>query len=82
MENLLYALKIKVLAAKAGIESIATEEGQIILQLFEGMRFDREKLEPLLRDGIKLGTTQLRLHPRRLGSEWRGVLEKVLEKIK
>ncbi len=81
VENLLYALKIKVLASKAGIESIATEDGQIILQLFEGMRFDHEKLQPLLKDGIKLGTTQLRLNPKRLGSQWRGVLEGILEGV-
>ena len=31
VENLLYAVKIKGLAAKAGIESISTEEGQIVI---------------------------------------------------
>jgi len=41
VENLLYVVRIKALASRAGIESIATEEGQIILRLFEGMRFDK-----------------------------------------
>ena len=78
VKNLLYAVKIKAQAARAGIESIATEDGQIVLRLFPGMRFDKQKLEPLLRDGVKLGLTQLRLHPKRLGKEWRKVLEEVV----
>ena len=45
------------------------------------MRFDRQKVEPILRDGIKLGITQLRLSPKRLGSGWREVLEEVLRRI-
>ena len=55
VENLLYTVKIKILASRAGIESISTEHGQIIIRLFQGMQLDRQKLEPVLRDGIKLG---------------------------
>ncbi|GAH52367.1 unnamed protein product [marine sediment metagenome] len=69
VKNLLYAVKLKVLASKAGIESISTEQGQIILSLFEGLRFDKQKLGPV-RDGVKLGLSQLRLNPKRLGKEW------------
>jgi transcription-repair coupling factor (superfamily II helicase) len=82
VKNLLYAVKIKALAAKAGIESISTEEGQIILILFEGLRFDKQKLEPFLKDGIKIGTTRLRLKPKRLGGEWQGVLEEVVKGVR
>jgi transcription-repair coupling factor (superfamily II helicase) len=81
VKNLLYAVKIKALAAKAGIESIATEHGEIILRLFQGMRFDRQKLEPILRDGIKLSLTQLRLNYKRLGKEWQQVLGEVLKEV-
>lgn len=81
VKNLLYAVKIKAMAAKAGIEAISTQEGQIILRLFQGLQFDKQKLEPLLKDGIKLGTTQLRLNPKRLGNEWQQVLEEVLKKV-
>jgi len=81
VENLLYAVKIKVLAVKAGIESISTDGGQILLILFEGMLFDKQKLETLLKDGVKVGISQLRLNPKRLGSEWQGVLERVLGRV-
>ncbi len=81
VRNLLYALRIKILAAKAGVESIDTIDRQIVIRRFQGMPFDKQKLEPLVRDGIKLGTTQLRLHPKRLGKEWQKVLEEVLERV-
>ena len=88
VSNLLYALKIKILAAKAGIESIGTEDRQIVIRRFQGMHFDRQQLEPFvkglgppLKDGIKLGLTQLRLHPRRLGKEWQKVLEEVVRRV-
>ena len=81
VQNLLYAVKIKTLAAKVGIESIATEQGEIILKLFEGLRFDKEKLEPFLKDGIKFHPIYLRLRAKRLGKEWRRVLEEVLGKV-
>jgi len=81
VRNLLYALRIKILAAKAGIESIDTEERQIVIRRFQGMPFDKQKLEPLARDGIMVGTTQLRLNPKRLGKDWQQVLEEVLGRV-
>ncbi len=78
VENLLYAVRIKLLAARAGIESVSTEDSQIVLRLFGGMHFDRQKLEPVLREGVKLGLTQLRLEYKRLGGDWQKVLEEVV----
>ena len=79
--NLLYALKIKILAAKARIESIDTEDKQIVIRRFQGMPFDKQKLQPVLQDGIMAGTSQLRLHPKRLGKAWQQVLEEVLRRV-
>jgi transcription-repair coupling factor (superfamily II helicase) len=88
VNNLLYAVRIKVLAAQAGIESITTEHGEITLKLFEGMRFDRQKLEsflkglePRLRDGIKIGNIRLRLLSKRLGKQWQKVLEELVGQV-
>ena len=78
VDNLLYAIRIKLLAAKAGVESVSTEDGQIVLRLFSGMRFDKKRLEPILREGIKFGLIQLRLDYKKLGSKWREVLEEML----
>ena len=80
VENLLYALRIKVQGGKAGIESITTEEGQIVLRRFQGMHFDRDKLATLSSADIKLGLTQLRINTRRPGREWQKVLEEVVRR--
>jgi len=79
VQNLLYAVKIKLLAAKAGIESITTEHGNIIIRRFEGLPFDRQSLAPLIRDGVRVGHTQISLNIRRLGGKWKEVLEGVIK---
>ena len=78
VQNLLYAVRIKLLAAQAGIESVTTEHGQIVIRRFEGFPFDRQKLETVIRDGVRVGHTQISLNLRRLGSKWKGVLEEIL----
>jgi transcription-repair coupling factor (superfamily II helicase) len=80
VKNLLYAVRLKALAAKAGIESIITEDTQIVIRRFQGMHFDKQQLEPL-RDRINVGLTQLSLNPKRLGEGWQGVLEEVLRRV-
>jgi transcription-repair coupling factor (superfamily II helicase) len=77
VKNLLYALRIKLLAAKAGVESVSTEDGEIIIRLFEGMQLDREKLEPLLGEGVTAGKRQVSIRYKRVEG-WRGILEGIL----
>jgi transcription-repair coupling factor (superfamily II helicase) len=81
VENLLYAVKIKGLAARAGIESVTTEEGYIILRRFQGLPFDAYKLSPLPPEEISVGRTQIRINYKKLGMEWNKVLEGVLTKL-
>ena len=86
VENLLYGVKIKILGTRANIESVALSEGEIVLRRFEGMRFDRQKLEPFM-SGMRLPTGSLhfdplaiRLNPKRIGDNWPKVLEDVVRK--
>ncbi|HCP60006.1 MAG TPA: hypothetical protein DIT43_00255 [Dehalococcoidia bacterium] len=81
VENLLYIVRLKALAAQAGIESISTEPGQVTLRLFGGIQFTPGQRELISRDGIKVGLTQIRLNLKRLGSEWQEVLEEVVGRI-
>ncbi len=81
VENLLYAVRIKLLAARAGIKSVATEAGQIVIRLLEGLQFDKQKLQLALRDGIRVGRSQLRLDLKRLGKKWQKVLEEIMQKV-
>ena len=74
LKNLLYALKVKLLATKAGIESVTTEDGEIVLRLFQGMQFDQSKLSG---QGVTAGRTQVRV--RYKGNKgWEKVLEGIL----
>ncbi len=78
VEELLFGLRVKVLAARAGVESVTLEGGEVVLRLADGLRFDGRRLAPALGPGVKLGRTQLRLSRRQLGRGWRRVLEEVL----
>jgi transcription-repair coupling factor (superfamily II helicase) len=79
VDNLLYAVKIKGLAAKAGIESVSAEEGYIILRRFQGLPFSASNLSP--KDGIEVGRTQVKIHFRKMRREWRGVLEGLIKEL-
>jgi len=80
VKNLLYAVRIKILAARAGVESVSTEDGQIVLRLFEGMQFDRGKLEPLLGEGITAGKGQVSIRYKGIKG-WEKVVGDILAKI-
>ncbi len=79
VRNLFYAIGIKLMAAKAGLESISTEENYIILRPFSGMRFNSKNLQPILRDGVEFGLIQLRLDYKKFSGQWRQILEKTLK---
>jgi transcription-repair coupling factor (superfamily II helicase) len=81
VENLLYAVKIKGLAAKARIESITTEEGFIILRRFQGLPFDARKFIKSITDGVTIGRTQIRIDYKKIGKGWRDVLEGVIKRV-
>jgi transcription-repair coupling factor (superfamily II helicase) len=79
VENLLYAVKIKGLAAKAGIESISTEEGQIILRRFGGLPFDASRFSSSMRDEINIGRTQIKINYKETETKWKGVIEEIFK---
>ena len=78
VENLLYVLKMKVLAAKAFVGSVTAEGGEIVLRPVEGLRFDKQKLQHLTRGGVRVDRLQVGINRRRRDNEWRKVLEEVL----
>jgi len=79
--NLLYVVRLRVLAMQAGVESISSEEGQIVLRLKEGRLLPAEALRGRLPDGAHVGRTQLRLERRRLGPAWPQALQRVMEEL-
>ncbi|MQY56062.1 MAG: transcription-repair coupling factor [Dehalococcoidia bacterium] len=81
VENLLYIIEIKILAAKVGVESIYTRGKQVVLNLA-----DRKTLTNLpswqeYKDAVKVSTRQIRLDTNRLGDKWPEVLGEVTQEI-
>ncbi|MDD4876932.1 MAG: transcription-repair coupling factor, partial [Dehalococcoidales bacterium] len=81
LKNLLYAIKIKTLAAKSGIESISTEQGHIVIRLLQGIYFNRQNLQPFLKYGVTIGLSRLSLNPKRLDINWQEMLVDILNKL-
>lgn len=70
-----------MLASRAGIESITTEEGQIIIRLFGGMQFTPQQRLLSFPDGVKMYPNQIRLNLKRVGKGWKKVLEGILGRV-
>ncbi len=86
VENLLYGVKIKILASQAHIESVAMDEGDIVLRRFTGMRFTKEKIEPYMRGlhlpvgSLRFDPLAIRINPKRIGPHWQQVLEDIVRR--
>jgi len=83
VENLLYIVKIKVLAARAEVSSISTQGRQIIIkpQTVNSPLKIRGAGGVMIKyiDGaVKIGATQIKLDTRLLGDRWTEVLEEIL----
>ena len=55
--------------------------GMIVIRRFQGLPFDKGKLSGVLRDGIEVGRTQIRLNFKKFFRTWKGVLEEVVVKL-
>ncbi len=79
--NLLYVVRLRVLALQAGVQSIATEDGEIVVRLKEGRLLPADALRDRLPEGVRLGRTTLWLERARLGPAWPQALQRVMEEL-
>lgn len=79
--NLLYQLRLKILALEAGVKAILTETGQIIIRADSLQEIDRAGLQRRLSPAAKVTPRQisLPLHPKT--EVWQAELEKTLRLI-
>jgi len=77
VRNLLYLLKIKVLAIRAGVLSIFSEGSQIVVRA--GGEINKSILQQALGEKVRVGLSQVRLDKKRLGGKWQEVLAQLLE---
>jgi transcription-repair coupling factor (superfamily II helicase) len=75
--NLLYQLRVKVLALSAEVRGISVREGQIIISTDRDL--ERKQLEKRLSDRARVGRRQLWLPFRQREDAWRKDLARVLE---
>jgi len=90
VENLLYMVKIKVLAMRAKVSSISTQGKQIVIKPQETVIAVSQSCEPKAwweakqsldksyNGAVKIGATQIKLDTKLLGDRWTEVLEKIL----
>ena len=77
LRNLLYAVKVKVLATRARISSISVQGRYIVIK---PQRMDKLSLGESYDGAVRAGATQIRLDTRQLGNKWTEVLEGILTK--
>jgi len=76
VDNLLYMVKIKVLAMRAKVSSISTQGRQIVIKPQTDGR--RLVVTSPINGAVKIGATQIKLDTRLLGGKWTEVLEEIL----
>jgi transcription-repair coupling factor (superfamily II helicase) len=79
--NLLYQLRLKVLAARAGVEAIGVEDGQIALRLPALDQADRLTLQRRLGPGVRVTKTHIWLPRDLTREEWTRELVAILEEL-
>jgi transcription-repair coupling factor (superfamily II helicase) len=76
--NLLYAVEIKQLATEARLESISTENRQVVLNFNDRRDLNRSSLAQEMKSGIKVGSGRIKLDIKQLGDGWQEILKEIL----
>jgi len=76
VENLLYMVRVKVLAIRAKVSSISTQGRQIVIKPQTDSR--RLMASSPIDGAVKIGATQIKLDTKLLGDRWTEVLEDML----
>jgi transcription-repair coupling factor (superfamily II helicase) len=78
VQTLLYVVRLRALAREAGVQSIQTEDSQIVLRMLHGHRLPQERLRRQFADGVWVGPTSLHLSQPRLREDWQQALLEVI----
>ena len=81
VKNLLYVVEIKQLATEAMLDSISTENKQVVLHLNNAGELNKLCLAQDVKSGIKLGSDRIKLDIKILGNSWQEVLRDVLRNL-
>ena len=82
VENLIYQLRVKVRAPKAGAEGLASEGSQIVITLPAALsETDQGYLTALLAPGARVSKNKIWLRKAESEAEWKSLVLEVLEKV-
>ncbi len=81
LDNLLYQLRIKVLATRAQVTAVTTEAGQIRIHIAELEHVDRYRLQRYLGDAARVSRKAIWLKRELSTREWQVALVQILEKL-
>jgi transcription-repair coupling factor (superfamily II helicase) len=79
-ESLLFSVRVRALAKRAGVTSVQQAEGQLVIHGADGAP-PRELLRDLKLRGLWTGPTQARLDLSAIGEAWQDALVEVLTKL-
>jgi len=74
-------VEVKQLAAAAMVESVSTEDRQIVLNFNSSREIKKLSLAQDFKLGIKAGSRHIKLDIKLLGNDWQEVLREVLQKV-
>ena len=81
VRNLIYALRVKLLARAAGIASIETDGGWLVIRLPTGWNGDERRLEAQFRSILFVRFGKVRISLTQAGSQWKERLVDILGEI-
>jgi len=81
LANLLYIVELKQLATEANIESISTENKQIVLNFYPGRDLSRLALSPDTKAGVRVGRDRIKLDIKILGRRWEDILMELVRSL-
>ena len=82
LHNLLYQIRVKVLAQMAAVDGVVTEAGQIRIRVGQLDGIDRFRLQRYLGEAVRVSRTAIWLRKDRGTHEWQIELVQVLEKMR
>jgi transcription-repair coupling factor (superfamily II helicase) len=81
VRTLLYVVRLRTLAREAGLQSIQTEDREIVLRMAAGKRLPQEKTRREIPPETWVGPTSVRLSRSRLGECWQEALLALVERL-
>ncbi|MDX1413966.1 MAG: transcription-repair coupling factor [Candidatus Promineifilaceae bacterium] len=82
VNNLLYQLRIKSLALKAGVTGVTTEAEQIRIRMPENITLNSYRLQRYLGDAVRVSKTSIWMSKERGTHNWQVELVQILEKLR